>query len=146
MSRFSAFLKKKDIVFTVDRYLIKAMSAIAQGLFATLLVGTIVKTVGEQLDLQYLAEIGKFAQSMMGPAIGVAVAHALGAPPLVLFTSVVTGAAGSTLGGPAGAFVAALFGAEFLFGGQFCFGKEFVGITDELLFYGFGQQIVVWNG
>ena len=49
---------------------------------------------------------------MTGSAIGVAVAYALQAPPLVLFSSTITGAAGNTLGGPAGAFIAALIGAE----------------------------------
>ena len=50
---------------------------------------------------------------MMGPAIGVAVAHGLGAPPLVLFASVITGAVGAEFGGPAGSFIAAVIGAEF---------------------------------
>ena len=113
MNKVKAFLDSKDIVFSVDRYLIKALSAMAQGLFASLLAGLIVKTIGEQLNIEVLVTIGAFAQSMMGPAIGVAVAYALGAPPLVLFASVITGAAGANLGGPAGAFIAAVLGAEF---------------------------------
>lgn len=110
---FKAFLRRKDIVFSVDRYLLKALSAMALGLFASLLSGLIVKTIGEQLAIAWLVDIGALAQSMMGPAIGVAVAHALHAPPLALFASVITGAAGAQLGGPAGAFVAAMIGAEF---------------------------------
>ena len=51
--------------------------------------------------------------AMMGPAIGVAVAFGLKAPPLVLFASTITGMAGAKLGGPAGCFVAAVIGAEF---------------------------------
>jgi len=107
------FLARKDIVFSVDRYLIKALGAMAQGLFASLLAGLIVKTVGEQLHIEMLVTMGSAAQSMMGPAIGVAVAYSLNAPPLVLFASVITGSVGAQLGGPAGAFLAAMFGAEF---------------------------------
>lgn len=93
--------------------MIKALGAMAQGLFASLLAGLIIKTIGEQLHIGLLVEMGKAAQSMMGAAIGVAVAHSLNAPPLVLFSSVITGFVGAELGGPAGAFVAAMFGAEF---------------------------------
>lgn len=113
MNKIKAFLKRKNVVFSVNRYLIKALSAMAQGLFVSLLAGLIIKTVGEQLNIQLLAEIGTLAMSLMGPAIGVAVANGLGAPPLVLFTSAVTGMAGAQFGGPAGAFIAAVFGAEF---------------------------------
>lgn len=113
MASVKAFLGRKNIVFSVDRYLIKALGAMAQGLFATLLAGLIVKTIGEQLGVQLLVDIGALAMTMMGPAIGVAVAHGLGAPPLVLFAAVITGLAGANFGGPAGAFVAAVFGTEF---------------------------------
>lgn len=110
---YTAFLKRKDIVFSVDRYLIKALSAMAMGLFATLLTGLIVKTIGQQIGWEFLVKMGSAAQTMMGPAIAVAVAHALGAPPLVLFASVINGAVGAELGGPVGAFIAAMLGAEF---------------------------------
>lgn len=113
MSSVSVFLRKKNIIFSVDRYLIKALSSMAQGLFASLLAGLIIKTIGEQLGVSLLVEIGDLAMSLMGPAIGVAVAHSLGAPPLVLFTSVITGIAGAKFGGPAGAFIAAVVGSEF---------------------------------
>ncbi|NLZ93162.1 MAG: PTS sugar transporter subunit IIC, partial [Firmicutes bacterium] len=115
------FLERKNIVFSVERYLIDALGAMALGLFASLIVGLILQTIGEQLTavlgenaiLNWLINGGKVAQSMYGPAIGVAVAYGLKAPPLVLFASAITGAAGVTLGGPAGSFVAAVFGAEF---------------------------------
>ena len=112
MEKIGRFLKQKNIIFSADRYLIKALSAMAQGLFVSLLAGVIVKTAGEQLGLDWLIEIGTLAMSLMGPAIGVAVAYSLSAPPLVLFTSVITGWAGAQFCGPAGAFVAALLGAE----------------------------------
>lgn len=108
----AAFLKRKNIVFTLHRYGIEALGAMALGLFASLLVGLIITTIGEKLGIDFLIPIGKEAMAMMGPAIGVAVAFGLKAPPLVLLASTVTGMAGAKLGGPAGCFVAAVIGAE----------------------------------
>lgn len=107
-----SFLKRKNIEFSVKRYFIDAMGAMTLGLFASLIVGTILEVAGQQIGLAALIDYGQRAKAMMGPAIGVAVAHGLGAPPLVLFASTVTGAAGAQLGGPAGAFIAAVIGAE----------------------------------
>lgn len=112
-SRFKAFLKKKNVEVSVQRYFIDALGSMAQGLFASLLIGTILNTIGQQFNIPFLSEtVWPIANSMTGSAIGVAVAYALGAPPLVLFSSTITGAAGNALGGPAGAFVAALIGTE----------------------------------
>jgi uncharacterized membrane protein len=115
MGKFKAFLKRKNIEFSVQRYLIDAMSHMALGLFASLLVGTILNSLGTWLNIPFLSEtVWPIAKSMMGPAIGVAVAYGLKAPPFVLFASAITGAAGDSLGGgPVGAFVAAVIGAEF---------------------------------
>ncbi|HZK46707.1 MAG TPA: PTS sugar transporter subunit IIC, partial [Atopostipes sp.] len=113
-SKLKLFLKKKNIEISVQRYFIDALGSMAQGLFASLLIGTILNTLGQQLGIPFLSEtVWPIANSMTGSAIGVAVAYALGAPPLVLFSSTITGAAGNALGGPAGAFVAALIGTEF---------------------------------
>ncbi|MEL7568662.1 MAG: PTS sugar transporter subunit IIC [Dehalobacterium sp.] len=108
-----SFLKKKNIEFSVQRYFIDALGAMALGLFASLIVGLILKVIGEKTGLEFLVNFGKEAMAMMGPAIGVAVAFGLKSPPLVLFASTITGMAGAKLGGPAGAFVAAVIGAEF---------------------------------
>lgn len=121
---FKAFLERKDIEFSVKRYVQDALSAMASGLFASLLIGLIIKTLGEQMlnisDASgvasvsaFMVEIGTLAMGLMGAAIGVAVAHSLKAPPLVLFASAITGMAGASFGGPAGSFVAAALGAEF---------------------------------
>ena len=115
------FLKRKDIEFSAKRYFNDALSAMALGLFSSLLIGLIIKTLGEQTTnlfgenpvSVFLIETGAIAMGLMGPAIGVAVAWGLKAPPLVLFSSVVTGSMGAALGGPAGAFLAAAIGAEF---------------------------------
>ncbi len=107
------FLRRKNIQFSLERYGIQALGAMAKGLFASLIVGLILKVIGQQLGISLLVEFSKTAQDMMGPAIGVAVAYGLEAPPLVIFTSVVTGGAGAQLGGPVGAFLAAVIGTEF---------------------------------
>lgn len=116
-----SFLKRKNIEFTAKRYFQDALSAMALGLFASLLIGLIVKTLGEQtINLfgdntisAFLVSTGTTAMGLMGAAVGVAVAWGLKAPPLVLFTSALTGMMGAELGGPAGAFIAAALGAEF---------------------------------
>ena len=91
--KVKAFLKKKDIEITWRRYLIDAMGAMASGLFASLLVGTIIGTLGTQLGIQVLIDIGGYAKSVAGPAMAVAIAYALKAPNLVLFSMLAVGAA-----------------------------------------------------
>ncbi|HHZ16955.1 MAG TPA: PTS sugar transporter subunit IIC [Peptococcaceae bacterium] len=110
--RISNFLKRKNIEFSLKRYGIDALGAMALGLFSSLIVGLILKVIGEKAGIDFLVDFGKQAQAMMGPAIGVAVAYGLQAPPLVLFASTITGMAGAQWGGPAGCFVAAVIGAE----------------------------------
>ena len=112
MNKVKVFLQKKDVVISARRYFIDAMSAMTLGLFASLIVGTILKVIGEQLGLEIVVTIGKEAMAMMGPAVGVAVAYGLKAPPLVLFSSAISGAVGASLGGPVGAFLAAVVGTE----------------------------------
>ena len=113
--RVKAFMKKKDIEISVKRYLIDALGAMAQGLFASLLIGTILNTLGTQLHIQLLATIGGFASAAAGPAMAVAIGHALKAPPLVLFTLVGVGMAANTqggAGGPIAVLVIAIIAAE----------------------------------
>ncbi len=83
-------------------YLIDAMSAMAQGLFASLLIGTIIGTLGTQLGVPVLTEIGDFAKGMAGPAMAVAIGYALKAPPLVLFSLAAVGSVSNSLGGEGG--------------------------------------------
>lgn len=121
MNKFKAFLQRKDIVFSAKRYFGDAFSHMAIGLFASLIVGQILKTLGEQTAIlcgeniisTFFLDTGDLAMSMMGAAIGVAVSYGLKAPSLVLFCGVITGAMGAQFGGPAGAFVATAFGCEF---------------------------------
>lgn len=108
------FLKKKNIEFSVQRYLIDALGHMALGLFASLLIGTIFTTMAERIPgLVWLMDIADFAKSASGPAMAVAIAYALKAPPLVVFSCCAVGVAGNTLGGPVGCLVATCVGAEF---------------------------------
>ena len=98
MKKISAFLKRKNIVLSAKRYGIDALGAMAQGLFCSLLIGTIVKTLGEQTGLSFLVDVGTYASAMSGAAMAVAIGFALQAPPLVLFSLVTVGYAANALG------------------------------------------------
>ena len=92
------FLKRKNIVFSAKRYGIDALGAMAQGLFCSLLIGTIVKTLGQQLGLQFLIDVGTYCSAMSGPAMALAIGYALQTPPLVLFSLATVGYAANELG------------------------------------------------
>ena len=117
--KLKAFLKKKDIEVSVKRYGIDALGAMAQGLFCSLLIGTILNTLGTQLHLGFLTDtvatvsgvsytVGGLASAMSGPAMAVAIGYALKCPPLVLFSLITVGFASNALGG-AGGPLAVLF-------------------------------------
>ena len=99
------------------------MGAMAQGLFCTLLVGTILNTIGQQFHVGFLNAIvvtlgtgegavhytiGGLCSAMVGPGMAVAIARALNAPPLVLFSLIPVGFATNYMGG-AGGPLAVLF-------------------------------------
>ncbi|MGO1469079.1 MAG: PTS transporter subunit IIC [Tissierella sp.] len=108
----------------IKGYFIKVLNGMALGLFASLLIGLIIKQIGTIFDLQTLVIFGNTAQRLMGPAIGVGVAYSVGAPPLGIFASVVVGAIGAgsiifegsnaiiNIGEPVGAFITSLIAAE----------------------------------
>lgn len=110
--KFKDFLKKKDVNITAKAYFLDALGAMAFGLFASLLIGTIFTTLGEKLGLPILLDIAAFAKQATGAAIGVAIAYSLHAPSLVLFSAVTAGLAGNALGGPVGAYVATVISTE----------------------------------
>ncbi len=113
MEKVKAYLKK---------YFIDAMGAMALGLFASLLIGTIFSTVGKYTGLEFFSEINQMASASSGMAIGAAIAYTLKAHPLVIFSCATVGYAGYSLGtvidekvitaGPAGAFFAVLVACE----------------------------------
>ncbi len=124
MEKIKAFLKRKDIEISGKRYGIDALGAMAQGLFCSLLIGTIVKTLGEQTGLQFLVDVGNYASAMSGAAMAVAIGWALKAPPMVLFSLATVGYAANALGsvtldggkgagGPLAVLFIAIIAAEF---------------------------------
>lgn len=98
MGKVKEFMKRKDIVISAKRYGIDALSAMAQGLFCSLLIGTILDTLGTQLGINALVTVGEYASAMSGPAMAVAIGYALNAPPLVLFSLATVGYAANALG------------------------------------------------
>ena len=119
MENFKAFLKRKDIEISLKRYFIDALSAMAQGLFCTLLIGTILNTLGSAAHIGLFSStvatvagneytIGGIASAMVGPAMAAAIGYALKTPPLVLFSLIPVGFATNALGG-AGGPLAVLF-------------------------------------
>ncbi len=110
------FFKRKNITFSAKRYGIDAMGAMAQGLFASLLIGTIMSTLGEQLNIPYLVTVGGYAKAVSGPAMAISIGYALQAPQLVLFSLAAVGSAANTLGGaggPLAVLIVSIFAAEF---------------------------------
>lgn len=106
------FLKRKQINISVQTYLIDALGAMAFGLFASLLIGTIFGTLGEKAGLEIFNTIAVYAKGATGAALGVSIAYALKAPQLVIFSAATVGIAGNELGGPVGALVATIIAAE----------------------------------
>ena len=98
MGACSAFLKRKNIVLSAKRYGVDALGAMAQGLFCSLLIGTILDTLGKQLGIAFLVTVGGYASAMSGSAMAVAIGYALQAPPLVLFSLATVGYAANALG------------------------------------------------
>ncbi len=125
-SRFAAFLSRKGVTLSPRLYFVTAMGHMALALFATLLMGTILSTIGKYTGWQIMTDAASYATAATGAILGVAVASALSAPPLVLCSAGVVGLAGYSLGatfsiggaekmltaGPAGAFLCALIAVE----------------------------------
>ena len=89
-----------------------ALGAMALGLFASLLIGTIFQTLGDKTGWDVFVTIAKYAKAATGAAIAVAIAYKLRCEGLVLFSAIAVGIAGNELGGPMGAYVAVLVAIE----------------------------------
>ncbi len=127
MEKFKNFLKRKDIEISLKRYGVDALGAMAQGLFCSLLIGTIIDTVGKQFGISFLLNtvatiagkdytVGGLASAMSGPAMATAIGFALKCPPLVLFSMITVGFAANALGGaggPLAVLFVAILAAEF---------------------------------
>ena len=115
MEGFRAFCKRKNIEISAKRYGIDALGAMAQGLFCSLLIGTIIKTLGQQAGVEMLVQIGTYAMAMAGPAMAIAIGYALKADPMVLYSLAAVGWAANDLGkagGPLAVLIIAVIAAE----------------------------------
>lgn len=156
MDKVKAFLKRKNIEISVKRYGIGALGAMAQGLFCSLLIGTIIDTVGKQFGIPFLTmpvatinevsyTVGGLASAMSGPAMAVAIGYALQCPPLVLFSLISVGFASNALGGaggPLAVLFVAIIAAE---AGKAVAGETRVDIlVTPLVTIGVGVALAAW--
>ena len=115
-SALSRFLKRKNIEFSAKRYGIDALGAMALGLFGSLLIATIFNAIGLIPGLTFFKTIGGYGAKAAGPAMAVAIAFALKAPPLVMYSAALVGFAANDLGGAGGPLAVLLitvFAVEF---------------------------------
>lgn len=125
-SAFLTFLKRKNVTLSPKVYFVDAMGKMALGLFASLLMGTIFGTLAKYIPWDALQTMSAYANQATGAVLGIAIAYALEAPPLVLFSAGAVGFAGNALGttvtvegisksvtaGPLGAFLCAIIAVE----------------------------------
>jgi len=104
----------KTLKTLAKRWFVDGLSSMALGLFSSLIMGLIISQLSKLGLLSWLAPIGKIMQEpiVIGAAIGVAVGYGMKISPLAIFTCAAVGAYGYQLGGPMGAYVAAIAGAE----------------------------------
>lgn len=109
---------KKVCHYIYKRYLLDALSAMGQGLFASLIIGLILGQLGRIPGLGFLstftadAFISGKSTPVVGAVIGVAIAYGLKVHPLCMFACAAAGAIGYTQGGPVGSYLSAVFAAE----------------------------------
>ena len=98
-----------------NKYVVKALSHMAQGLFCSLILGLIIGQIAKipGLDfLNFIAEALSASSPLVGACIGLAIAYGLSCTPLVMISSAITGALGYQFGGPVGAYLAVIVGEE----------------------------------
>jgi len=108
-----SFLRQRNIEISLRRYGVDMINYMTWGLFGSLIIGLIIKTIGQWTHLDYLVDVGTVAQAGMGAAIGVGVAYGLQAPPMAIFTAPIVGQLAVTVGGgPVGSLVAVVICSE----------------------------------
>lgn len=111
-----SYFRKKGVVISPKRYFIDALGAMALGLFASLLIGTIFGTISDYVTYkpaqEFLLRMKEYSVAAQGPSMAIAIGSALGAEGLVLFSLCAVGAAANALGGPLGTYVTVVVAAE----------------------------------
>ncbi len=113
-SKIGSFFTDKGVILSPRVYFVDAMGAMAFGLFASLLIGTIFGTIGEKFNIEFISMVAQYAKQVTGAALGLAIAYSLKAPPLVLYTCAAVGLAGYDISsaGPVGSYCAVIVAAE----------------------------------
>ena len=97
------------------KYIVDALSHMAMGLFCSLILGLIIGQIAKipGLDfLNFIADALSSSSPLVGACIGLAIAFGMSCAPLVMISSAITGALGYQFGGPVGAYLAVILGAE----------------------------------
>ena len=97
------------------KYVVDALSHMAMGLFCSLILGLIIGQIAKipGLDfLNFIAEALSASSPLVGACIGLAIAYGMSCAPLVLISSAITGTLGYQAGGPVGAYLSVILGAE----------------------------------
>ncbi|MCR2025633.1 MULTISPECIES: PTS transporter subunit IIC [Anaerotruncus] len=99
------YFKEQNIEFSFNRIAIQGLGGMAHGLFASLLIGTIIKTVGGFIPGSvgaFLLEVAGYTTSVQGAAMALAIGYAMSCPPYVLYSLATVGFAANALGGGGG--------------------------------------------
>lgn len=99
----------------LKRYFVDAPGAMALGLFSSLIIGVILTQLAKIPYFEFAGIISSVLSAkspVIGCAIGVAIAYSMKVAPLVIFSSAASGAFGYVAGGPVGAYLSSLAGAE----------------------------------
>lgn len=97
------------------KYIVDALSFMAMGLFCSLILGLIVGQIAKIPGLDFLGFIAdalSASSPLVGACIGLAISYGMNNAPLVIISSAITGALGYGFGGPVGAYLAVVLGAE----------------------------------
>ena len=120
-SSFKKYLKEQNIEFSLDRIFIKGLGGMAHGLFASLLIATIIKTIGTYIPGPvglFLVEAAGYATQVQGAAMALAIGYSMGCPPYVMYSLAAVGLAATTLGGGGGPLAVFVVGVIAIFFGK----------------------------
>jgi len=112
LTPWQRYCREQNIEFSVKRILIDGLGGMAQGLFASLLIGTILSTIGSYLcelsfpiwglEVNLFADISAYTKVIQGAAMACAIGYAMQSPPFVLYSLLTVGYAANALGGSGG--------------------------------------------
>lgn len=96
-SKFRRYLDSSGVTLSPKLYFVDSMGSMALGLFSTLLLATIFSTLFKYIPWESLNLMATYAKAATGAVLGISIAYALKAPPLVLFSAGAVGLCGNDL-------------------------------------------------